>query len=117
MPIPHRSAVDILPDIDKSRFLDTGAQHGCNLIEVRAAEGISNISLSEEDIGPGTTGTGNGDTIVVAEKSGTDFSELDVTIPGTAEDTIHFSDGSGPIRNPSSEETTIHNIETGFLIL
>lgn len=58
---------------------------------------IADISCGEEDIGPGTTGSGDGDTVVIAKKSRADLSELDVTISCPGKDTKHFSDGSGPI--------------------
>jgi len=60
-------------------------------------ERIADISWSEEDVGPGTTGSGEGDTFIVAKKSRTNLSELDPTIPCPREDTIHFSDRGRPI--------------------
>src|SRR2546421_12837821 len=97
MPVSHRSSVNVFSHIDKSSCLYASSQHRCDLIEVSSAESIPDISLSEEDVGPGTAGTGDGDTVIIAEKSRTDLSELDVTVPCPRKDTIHLSDGSGPI--------------------
>lgn len=97
MPIPHGRTVNVLPDINKPSLLNASSQLGCNLIKSRSPKGVPDVAVGEKNVGPGTTCTGKRDTIVVAEESGTDFSELDVTVSGTAEDAVHFADGGWPI--------------------
>lgn len=117
MPITHGSSVDVFSHIDKPSCLDASSQHRCDLIEMGGPESIANISWSEEDVGPGTTGSRDWDTVIIANKSRTNLSELNVTIPCPGKDTKHFSDGSRPIGDPASKEAAIHNVETCIWIL